>query len=65
MSQFVDAIKVAGIRPSGTDSRVLMNDRVFRVNEIVERNFGLRLTRVEPNSLTFTDANGAIYVKNF
>ncbi len=65
VNQFVDAIRVAGIRSSGTESRVLMNDRVFRVNEIVERNFGLRLTKVEPNTLTFTDANGAVYVKNF
>lgn len=65
VNQFVDAIRVAGIRSSGTESRVLMNDRVFRVNEIVERNFGLRLTKVEANTLTFTDANGAVYVKNF
>ena len=62
---FVDAIHVTGIRSSGSDSRVLMNDRVFRVNDIVERNLGLRLTKVESGSLTFTDANGATYVKNF
>jgi hypothetical protein len=65
ISLFVDALRVAGIRPSGTESRVLMNDRVFRINEIVDRNFGLRLTKVEPNTLTFTDGNGAVYVKNF
>lgn len=62
---FVDSIKVAGIRPSGSDSRVLMNDRVFRVNDIVERNLGVRLTKVEADALTFTDMNGAVYVKNF
>lgn len=62
---FVDAIKVAGIRSSGGDSRVLMNDRVFRVNDIVERNLGVRLTKVEADALTFTDGNGALYVKHF
>ncbi len=62
---FVDTVKVKGILPSGTDSRVLMNDRVFRVNDIVERNLGVRLTKVESNALTFTDSNGAVYVKNF
>ncbi len=62
---FVDAVKVAGIRSSGGDSRVLMNDRVFRVNDIVDRNLGVRITKVEANALTFTDSNGAIYVKNF
>jgi hypothetical protein len=61
---FVDAIKVAGVRAAGTESRVLLNDRVFRINEIVERNFGLRLSKVESNTLTFTDANGAVYVKH-
>ena len=62
---FVDSIRVTGIRSSGDDSRVLMNDRVFRVNDIVDRGLGVRLTKVNPNSLTFTDANGATYVKNF
>ena len=62
---FVDAIRVTGIRSSGSDSKVLMNERVFRVNDIVDRNLGLRLTSVAPDSLTFTDPNGVTYVKNF
>jgi hypothetical protein len=62
---FVDAIRVTAIRSAGDDSRVQMNDRVFRVNDIVDRSLGLRLTKVEQNILTFTDANGATYVKNF
>jgi hypothetical protein len=62
---FIDAIRVSGIRSSGGESRVLMNDRVYRVNDIVERNLGLRLTKVDPDSLTFTDPNGVTYVKYF
>ena len=62
---FIDALKVTGIRSSGGDSRVLMNERVFRVNDIVERNLGVRLTKVTADALTFTDSNGAVYVKNF
>lgn len=62
---FVDSIKVTGVRSSGSESRVLMNDRVFRVNEIVDRNLGLRLTAVQAGTLTFTDANGAVYTKKF
>ena len=42
-----------------------MNDRVYRVNEIVERTLGVRLTKVAVESLTFTDANGVDYVKFF
>jgi hypothetical protein len=63
--QYVDALRVTGVKAAGNDSRVLMNDRVYRVNDIVERNLGVRLIKVETNTLTFSDANGAIYVKNF
>lgn len=63
--QYVEALKVTGIRSSGTESKVLMNDRVYRVNDIVDRGLGIRLTKVAPDSLTFTDANGVTYVKYF
>lgn len=62
---FVDAIKVTGIRSSGADSKVLMNDRVFRVNDIVDRMLGVRLTEVQADSLTFVDENGVAYIKSF
>lgn len=63
--QFVESLKVMGIRSSGADSKVLMNDRVYRVNDIVDRGLGVRLTKVSADSLTFTDANGVTYVKYF
>jgi hypothetical protein len=62
---FVDALHVMGIRSSGNDSRVLMNDRVYRVNDVVDRTLGVRLTKVDTDHLTFTDPNGAVYVKFF
>jgi hypothetical protein len=62
---FVDALRVAGIRASGSDSKVLMNDRVFRVNDIVERTLALRLTGVAADRLSFTDENGVVYTRNF
>lgn len=65
VQQFVDAIKVAGIRSSGTESKVLMNDRVFRVNEIVERTLAVKLVKVESDALTFVDAHGVTYTKSF
>jgi hypothetical protein len=42
-----------------------MNDKVFRVNDIVERLLNVRLTAVETDSLTFVDDNGVVYTKNF
>ena len=62
---FIDAIRVTGIRSSGSESKVLMNDRVYRVNDVVERTLGLKLIKVEPEALTFADPNGVVYTKTF
>jgi hypothetical protein len=62
---FVDAIKVTGIRSSGTESKVMMNDHIFRVNDIVDRSLNLRLIEVQSDRLTFVDENRMVYTKNF
>lgn len=61
----VDGFKVAGIRASASDPKVLMNDRVFRVNDVVERNYGLRLVEINPDRIIFRDEAGATYTKSF
>jgi hypothetical protein len=65
VAAFVETIRVAGIRSSGDESRVLMNERVYRVNDLVDRTLNIRLTKVETDTLTFADANGISYVKKF
>jgi ribosome-associated protein YbcJ (S4-like RNA binding protein) len=65
IARLVEALKVTGIRSSGAESRVLMNDRVYRVNDTVERTLGVKLTKVEADQLTFADDNGLVYVKSF
>lgn len=62
---FLDALRITGVRSSGNDSRVLMNEKVYRVNDLVDRTLGLRLKVVAADHLTFTDAHGVEYVKNF
>ncbi len=62
---FIDAIRVTGIRSSGHESKVLMNDRVYRINDMVDYTLAIRLVKVSAEGLTFTDANGTVYVKNF
>lgn len=60
---YIDKLHVLGVRSSGTDSRVLMNDRVYRVNDMVDRSLGLRLVEVQPGRLVFEDARGVRYTK--
>jgi len=62
---YFDSIGVAGIRASGTDSKVLMNDRVYRIGDLVEAEMGLRLAGITTNSLTFEDEKGGRYTRNF
>jgi hypothetical protein len=62
---YLDALQIAGIRMSGTGNKVLMNDRVYRENEIVDHLLGLRLKKVESDTLTFVDERGVTYTKNF
>jgi cytoskeletal protein RodZ len=65
IADYVDKLRVTGIRTSETGSKVLMNDKVYRANDIVNRALGLRLVKITADSLTFADASGATYVKNF
>lgn len=65
VSAFVESVRVTGIRSSGAESRVLMNERVYRVNDIVERTMNVRLIKAASDSLTFSDPRGVIYVKRF
>jgi hypothetical protein len=62
---FIDNLHIAGIRASATDSKVLMNDRVFRVGDIVEHQLGLKLTAITADSLSFEDERGGKYLRNF
>lgn len=60
---FLDSAHIGGIRASLDDARLLMNNRVFRAGDMVDRPLKLRLTKIEPGKLTFTDERGTIYLK--
>lgn len=61
----VDSWRVAGIRSSATGSRVLLNERVYKLNDVVDRTNGLRLSKIAADQLTFTTSEGIDYVKTF
>lgn len=62
---FIENLRVAGIRAAGADSKVLMNDRVYRIGDTVEHELGLKLTGITASSLSFEDERGAKYTRNF
>lgn len=61
----IDAWRIAGIRSSGDNSKVFLNDRVYKINELVDVARGIRLTHVTPKNLTFTTPDGITYVRKF
>ena len=65
LAEIVDALRVTGIRPAGVDSKVLLNDRVFRLGDVVDLAHGVRLTGATANSLTFSEPSGLVYTRNF
>ncbi|MDQ5977807.1 MAG: hypothetical protein QG602_779 [Verrucomicrobiota bacterium] len=64
---YIEALRVSGIRVSAEprESKVLMNDRVYRLGSLVEAEMGLRLVGITAASLTFEDDRGARYTRLF
>jgi hypothetical protein len=62
---FLESARITGVRPSPDDPRLLMNNRIFRLHDIVDRDLGLRLTGIEPSRVAVTDPRGQIYLKSF
>ncbi|MGC4073895.1 MAG: hypothetical protein QM760_15585 [Nibricoccus sp.] len=65
IQSFIDRLRVTSIRISDTGNKVILNDRLFRTNDLVEPSLGLRLTDIQANQLTFTDESGNSYVRHF
>jgi hypothetical protein len=62
---FIDRIRVTGIRKSDTESRVILNYRMFRVGDMVDSGLEVKLVKIEDGVLTFADSSGKTYIKLF
>lgn len=62
---FLEQARITGVRASATDPKVLMNNRVFRINDVVDRTLQLRITGIAPRELKFTDSRDFVYTKSF
>ncbi len=59
----IEVMRVNTVSSAG--SRAVLNNQVFKVGDVVDRTLGLRLTKIALHSLTFADAVGLEYVKEF
>ena len=49
--------------PAPADSKVMINDKVYRINDVVDRALGLKLSGIQADRLTFTDERGTAWVR--
>ena len=65
IQNFIDRLRVTGIRLSDKGTKVILGDRLFTIGEVVDNGLELRLIKAEQGVLTFSDANGKTYIKLF
>lgn len=65
IAEYLDRLRILGVRSPGPDARVLIGERVYRINDVVDRSLGIRLQKVDPGKITFIDAAGVTYTKNY
>jgi hypothetical protein len=41
-----------------------MNNRVYRLNDMIDYDLGVKLTGVSTTTLTFMDENGVVYTRS-
>lgn len=63
--EFINTLRLTGVRGLGAQARVLMNEKVYRLNDTVEPSIPLRLSAVRPGLLVFTDGKGRTYEKTY
>lgn len=55
------SLRITGIRGSGREARVLINERVWRVGDLVIPDLNLTLASVQPGLLVFQDPSGRLF----
>lgn len=63
IQHFIDGLVVHGFRSAGANSRLLMNGRVFKLNDFVSHELAIRFKGSRNGALVFEDSRGYQYEK--
>jgi hypothetical protein len=65
LQDYIDTLRVTGwsVGTTPADSKVMINDKVYRINDVVDRALGLKLTDVKSDRITLSDERGGTYVR--
>ena len=61
---YLDRLQIQGIKLSGNRSKVLMNNKVYGIKSLVNRDFGLRIYKIRAQEIIFVDDAGVLYRKS-
>ena len=62
---FLEASRVTGVRVSGDRSKVVLNNRVYRLNSIVDMRTNLKIVNILNDEIVLVDESGIQYRKQF
>ncbi len=65
LQDYVDTLRITtwSAAPAPADSKVMINGKVYRINDEVDRALGLKLTDVKADRIIFTDEHGTAWVR--
>lgn len=63
--EYIDGLVVSGVRLAGLDSKVIIDERVYRLLETINRDPKLIVTEITPQTIVFADEEGNTYVKSY
>lgn len=62
---YIRMLNVNVVRMAGKDSKVFMNNRVFRLNSTVNSELKIKILKINPKQIVFIDNAGIKYIKRF
>ena len=65
ITAWLEQSTISGVRITSSSSKVILNNKAYMPDEIVNMALELKILEIEPERIRFIDANGAEYIKSF
>ena len=65
ITDWLEQSTISGVRITSSSSKVILNNKAYMPDKIVNMPLGLKILEIEPERITFIDSNGVEYIKLF
>ncbi len=59
----VDRIQINSVLVTNSETKIILNNRLYRLGDTIDHSLGLKITEVHENHMVFTDNTGAKFIK--